>query len=91
MGNVEDPKFLFRVGVVGSADKTKVRWLGPSEWMSDEEVSQLTFDVERGDTVVVDKKDKVTDESPSRLTWDTDEKWPAEAQGGSTTHVPYNF
>lgn len=91
MVTVEDPKFLFRVGLVKKEDKTKVYWQGPEEWMSSEQVSGVKFVAESGDLVVVDKKNKETEEIVMKHRWDTAVEWPPEAHGASSTHVPYDF
>ncbi len=90
MANIEDEKFLFRVGLVQGKDKTKVYWQGPSEWLNYEQVEDVRFAVEYGDMIVIYKKEKST-EKTSRFEWDTAKDWPAQAGGASTTHVSFTF
>jgi hypothetical protein len=90
LASIQDQDLLFRVGVIEKDDRAKILWIG-SGWMLHGELSATTFDVERGDTVVVEREDKAADQPQSRTSWDTNEEWPSEAEGGSTTHVPYTF
>ena len=91
MANVKDSSFVFRVGIVRKSDQTKVFWQGKTEWFSHKGIEQITFDVERGDKIVVDKKSKDDSKNELRNSWDTDKEWPAEAYGSSLIDVSHSF
>lgn len=90
--NVEDPKYLFRIGVIKKGDESKVYWQGPSEWFSVDKpgsAEKIVFDVERGDKIILNRKYKDTEEINLNGSWDTDVEWPAEAQGDAVTTIPF--
>jgi hypothetical protein len=89
MASVNDESTLFRAGYVKKDDKTKVFWQGDAEWLTHEQLHGVKFSVERGDIVVVDKKEEGNDVTRSK--WDTEEKWPSEAQGATSTFQPWSF
>jgi len=88
-GNIKDPDYLFRIGVVKEADLRKVYWQGPEEWNTNDQLVAVKFDAEKGDKIVLDRKDKQTDSINLKHSWDTAEEWPPQAYGGSMTVVPY--
>jgi hypothetical protein len=90
LANMEDKTSLFRVGVVRKEDPSKVYyWRRESEWLTHEELQKVTFDAQRGDKVTVSKKGTEKEQIRHRYFWDTEKEWPAEADGGSMTEVPY--
>ena len=89
--NVEDPNHLVKVGVITKIDPEHVHWL-KAEFLDVGMLSGMTFDVERGDKVVVQKYAKDDKITPiGSYTWDINEKWPAEATGKTTTDIPWTF
>lgn len=89
--NIKDKGYVFRMGVIKKDDKTKIYWQGGAVWLFHEKVRGVTFDVKRGDNVVVDKKNIETQNFENRILWDTEKRWPDEASGPSTTVIPYYF
>jgi hypothetical protein len=89
--NVEDKKYLLKVGVIAKTDPEHVRWL-KAEFLDNEMLGELEFDVERGDKVVVQKfsKDNTTNAIGS-FTWDINEKWPPKATGATSVDIPWTF
>ncbi|MFH1171918.1 MAG: hypothetical protein V1778_05295 [bacterium] len=89
--NIEDPNFLVKVGVITKADPVHVRWL-KAQFLDNDMLNDLTFDVKRGDKVVVEKYAKENKTTPvGSYSWDTGEKWPPEANGGTSTDIPWAF
>lgn len=86
-----DQEYFYRVGVVPKTDNTLVDWQGETEWMSHEDIGKLQFASELGDKIVVDKKNIKTGKIEGRNIWDTQEDWPAGANGGTSVSVPFDF
>lgn len=89
--SIEDPNYLLKVGVITKSDPERVRWL-KAEFLDNDALGELQFDVTRGDKIVVEKYLKGNKSLPAEsYNWDTDEKWPPEAKGGTTTDIPWTF
>lgn len=88
--NIKDKDWEFRIGVVTQEDKDKIYWLKPG-WFSGEIEKEIIFDVERGSKVVVERKRKNAEKAETRNIWDINREWPAEAQGASSTVIPWYF
>lgn len=89
--NAEDPLYLMKVGVIAKADPEHVRWL-KSEFLDNQALDNLEFDVERGDKVVVQKYFKTDKVTPiGNHTWDINKHWPSNASGGTTVDIPWTF
>ena len=88
--NIEDPKYSFKVGVIGQADPEHVHWL-KSESLENTSLGEIEFDVHKGDKVVVEKYQKEDRTLVGQHIWDITEKWPAEATGATSTQVPWAF
>lgn len=88
--NIEDPGYLFKAGVITQTDPEHVRWL-KAEFLGNTALSELEFDVHRGDKVVVEKYQKDGHTLVGQHIWDIVEKWPAEATGATMTQVPWTF
>lgn len=84
----EDAEKNFRVGAVPKGERDKISWF-KIDPIIDDGIDEFTIDVSRGDKVVVDVIEKIG--TVKRGTWDTDEKWPPEAAGASSTEVPWYF
>ncbi|MEN6511783.1 MAG: hypothetical protein ABFD00_08125 [Chloroherpetonaceae bacterium] len=87
---IEDKNFVFRLGVIKKNNPNGVYWQGKN-WLSDEEISKLNFDIKCGDKIAVCKKRRDTEEIVFKNIWDTERDWPAEASGASTTVIPFEF
>ncbi len=84
----EDTEKNFRVGIVPKGERDKISWLKNDSIINDR-IDEFTTDVSRGDKVVVDLIEKTG--ASKRSVWDTEEKWPIEAMGASSTEVPWYF
>ena len=84
----EDAEKSFKVGIVPNGERDKIVWLKDAP-IIDDGIDEYTTDVVRGDKIVVDLIDKTG--KSKRDFWDTDEKWPIEATGVSSTEVPWYF
>ncbi len=89
--NVNDVKYLFRVGIIKKADQSKVYWYGSKKWLTVKEMDKISFDVSRGDKILIDKQNIETKIEEHMGLWDTDKEWPLTASGASTTTIPYYF
>lgn len=87
---IEDENFVFRVGVIRKDNPSGVYWQG-KDWLSSEEVTKLNFDIKCNDKIAVCKKRKNAEEIVFKNIWDTGKDWPIEANGASTTIIPFEF
>lgn len=85
--SLEDSKYNFQVGIVAKGERD-IKLVKSDPIINDDE-DEVCFCVERGDRIVVDLFTKSGEQK--REIWDTDEKWPAEAYGASSTEVPWYF
>ena len=74
-----------------SEEKLKSIHLGHYEILPCEMKKEITFDVKRGDKVVVERKKKYAEKTETRNMWDIDEEWPAETHGASMTVILWYF
>ncbi|GEM_PF-6960775 len=91
VSTVEDIDFLFQIEVLKRDNATRIYQKDGAEWLSNEQLGEVEFDLERGDKITVYKRNKESDTPVSKVSWDTNSDWPAEARGASSTVVPYDF
>ena len=88
--NVEDPEYLFNAGVIAQTDPENVHWL-KSKFLDSTALSELEFDVHRGDKVVLGKYQKDGHTLVGQHIWDIAKEWPAQATGATSTQIPWTF
>jgi hypothetical protein len=89
MGNVEDAKHDFRIGVINKGDDPS-GWLVPS-WASADEITKLNPIVKRSSAIRVEVRDHDTQEVIGSYEWNCSELWPPEAGGATSVDVGYTF
>ncbi len=91
VSTVEDVDLLFQIEVLKKDNATRIYKKDDAEWLSNEQLGEVEFDLERGDKITVYKRNKESGTHASKVSWDTNSDWPAEACGASSTVVPYDF
>lgn len=86
--NVNDIECEFRIGVIPRDQTNKIHWIEPG-WFKGDQDDNVTFDLTRGDKVVVEKRKREDQSEHAKNIWDIDKEWPPEAVGDSFTNVPW--
>ncbi len=88
MPNASDSGSQFRVGIIEKNEPDKIKWLKPG-WVNHDEITKVDGYIKRGDHLVIEQRNKGTQAVTGRIRFNSDARWPAEANG--RTSISQNF
>jgi hypothetical protein len=86
MPNIEDNKYLFRLGLID--EQGSGGWINPG-WVNFNEISKLDSYAKRDWKIRIEKKEKEADHITAKLEIDCSKEWPLDAQSGSSVDTGY--